>query len=410
MDTNFSIQGQLPSILTNKKLPYNNNTDFKTYSFVKNIFEGIILIIARIISLNLLYAYSESFRTEWELFFDCKEIIDLGLNQPNSLVKNPTSNYLDAAPTKNQVLLNTNVSDIIPLPDSEIPLTQINEATQNSNSIDVQTLNPAEKVQYYLQMDLLEEAENAVEKLPYEVQAAYYCNIAEAYFQQNNLEKAIAILNNHFVSYEIKDAIYEKFAISYCQKAQFEDSKKLINKTLLINRMLYSDELMVEIFLAVAEDHYQKGDFEKALETVSHLNKRSGAEDFYLKIGQKYIEQGELDKAATSLHKIIHKTEERDKLFSNLAELFYKKNSLEQAFFYNIYNSNYYKCKDLYIQVAQAYQNQGKKDEALDVLLQIAKHSKLVSDLWIKDALERKEFDFDIALELIMQSPLRKRW
>jgi hypothetical protein len=51
-----------------------NETDVKTYSFVRNVFEGSILIVTRIISFNLLYAYSEWFRSEWKTIFEDKEL------------------------------------------------------------------------------------------------------------------------------------------------------------------------------------------------------------------------------------------------------------------------------------------------------------------------------------------------
>jgi hypothetical protein len=51
-----------------------NETDAKTYSMARKFFEGIILVIANIITFTLIYAYCESFRAEWEAVFGHREI------------------------------------------------------------------------------------------------------------------------------------------------------------------------------------------------------------------------------------------------------------------------------------------------------------------------------------------------
>jgi hypothetical protein len=64
-------------------------TDHTTYSLARKIFEGIILVIARIISGNLLYAYCDLFRAEWQLVFEERVIKNVN---PSVDISNLNSN------------------------------------------------------------------------------------------------------------------------------------------------------------------------------------------------------------------------------------------------------------------------------------------------------------------------------
>lgn len=178
----------------------------------------------------------------------------------------------------------------------------------------------------------------------------------------------------------------------------------------MIRKISYKDELVREIFLTVAEEHYQKKDFAKVVETVSYLKNFHIAEDedYYLKIVRSYMEQDKLDEAFELLDKkIIHSLTKRDELFSALAQEYYNKKNLELALYCNLYNDNYALQKALYIQIAQDYQKQGDA-EALNVLRRIVNHGHLVdvnNSGSVRHHIEKG--DFDTALEGIIHSNIR---
>ncbi len=122
--------------------------------------------------------------------------------------------------------------------------------------------------------------------------------IAFRCFQQDNHKKAIEIVDHHIISLKLRESTYKEFALSCCQEAKYRDSMKFISK------IGDAGKIMGDVFLTVANEHYRKGDFEKALKTIDFANKVPlggiGAESLRLEIKRvkDYIEQGKLDKAA----------------------------------------------------------------------------------------------------------------
>ncbi len=266
-----------------------------------------------------------------------------------------------------------------------------------------QVLIQDEKVQNYIKVGNLEEASKANEELPYETQKDNYCSIARAYFQQDNSEKAIKILDKYVIKSGITDPIYEEFALHCCRKAKYAESIKFINK------IYGGPTLKSKIFVTVAEEYYQKKDFENALQTISHLknSNNDNFEDFHLKIGRDYIEQGKLDEAGSALSRIIYK--ESSALLTILAKKYYERKDLKNALIYNQVNKDYEAKKIFYIQIAQDYQKEGHHAEAIDVLRQICSHGYLVDSKYsaiCKDYIDNN--NFDKALECITLSSIRK--
>ena len=265
---------------------------------------------------------------------------------------------------------------------------------------------PAQKIQSHIRKGNLEEAVTATNNLPFEEKPVHFCAIARAYCRQDNLDKAIEILDNNFISPEIKSPVYRDLAISCCQKARFTDSIKPIGKISISQK----DKLVGEIFLEVANEYYQKGDLDKAREIIRPLKdiNVSGDENFGLMLAEAYIQKGEIDKAAETLSTIIYSRDERNRLEATLARKYYEKNNLEKTLEYLLSDPSLDSAKALYLRVAQDYKRRGDNVKAIYVLSMLVNHGRLVDNTH-KALIENciAEGNFDRAYEGIVRSNTR---
>lgn len=247
-----------------------------------------------------------------------------------------------------------------------------------------------------------------------EWQARYHHNfltIATCYVRQNNVIQAIKTLDS-VNQRQLIIPFYTEAASFCCGQARYEDALKLIDQLDFLNK---KNELIEEIFLKVADEHYQKGDLEKALEVASHLRLHTPTFlDFHTKVIQAYIDQGELDKAKTTL--ISDKMrflgiKTKNDLLIMIIEEYYDIGNLESAAALLIFiNDNYKFVKYFYIKIAENYKIQANDDKALDVLRMIINHGCLVNPSESRQAEEYlHQSDFNNALRVIRDSAVRQK-
>lgn len=268
--------------------------------------------------------------------------------------------------------------------------------------------SPAETIKKMIQEGRLEEALEANRKndTSWKETKSNCIEIAEAYFKKGAVKTAVDVLEKGWIDQKIINQICEKWATSLCQDSKYEESKKLIRKISIGN------ELIGKIFLKVGEEYYENEDLDGALKIVRqliHIPNVSGGDDLCIKIAEKNIEQGQLDDAAYALTKIIYPNDKNNQPYVTLAETYYQRGDLKNAFNYNHHDSDYPSCKQRYLNIAKDYKDSGDEEKAIEVLRTIVMHGYLV------DIADRPLFlgylaknQYDLALKAIVDSPVGK--
>lgn len=253
-------------------------------------------------------------------------------------------------------------------------------------------------IQNLIHQGNLDEALKACKKISPSGEKNFYKQLANAYLELNNFEKSYESLNE--LDYAEKEALCKEYAYKCCREGHYDDAKTFVSDT----------DAYCKIFLVVAEEHYQADRLDLAMAVLSCItnNRNDDNEILALKVAEKHIENGDLDKAAEIASKIIYLHEDSSKLLAQLASLYFEQGELEKALTYVIYNEDLGATKLLYTRIAEAYHQKDDKINALKALRKMTMHGKLIDvfNLSIaKDYIEQE--NYDAALRTIMASQLR---
>ena len=227
-----------------------------------------------------------------------------------------------------------------------------------------------EKLLHEDESDILNVTLNAIKELPYPQRDEKYIELAKNLFKEGNYKKTIEIIDKYVDRMELKGPLCKELALSCCREYKYADVALFINAS--------SNSVTTrEIFAEVAEEEYQKDNFEKAIEVIGKVvnmeyKHHLDADNFYLKIGKKYLEDNKLDKAEEMLDKVKYTS--RDEVNGFIRELVKKSldnGDLLKAFWINKRNENSKQAKDLYVQILQAYIEKGNDTSTNTAILAI---------------------------------------